>query len=101
MKNLFNIGRTEALNLIRIQEDRQFLVAPREQEQPGYMELVDTALTTKETERVPSGLTERKKGHNNLTCSTLETSSDQEEDKLKSESHRSDDFDSSIQLKML
>lgn len=39
--NLFDIGHTDALKLISIEEDKQFLINQREKGRPGYMYGID------------------------------------------------------------
>ena len=41
MQNLFDIAHADALTIIRIQEDRDFLLAQREPGRRGYMGSVD------------------------------------------------------------
>jgi len=48
MKNLFDIAHADALTIIRIQEDCDFLLAQREPGRRGYMGPVDTELAEKE-----------------------------------------------------
>jgi len=48
MNNLFDIAHADALKDIRIQEDRDFLLAQREPGRRGYMVSVDKVLTGKE-----------------------------------------------------
>ena len=51
MKNLFDIAHAEALTMIKIEEDRNFLIAQREPGRRGYLGPVDTALAEKESRK--------------------------------------------------
>ena len=51
MKSLFDVAHTDALTLITIQEDRDFLLAQREPGHRGYMGCVDQALVNLEARK--------------------------------------------------
>lgn len=51
MENLFDIAHADALTIIRIQEDRDFLLAQREPGRRGYMGPVDKELAEKEEQK--------------------------------------------------
>lgn len=48
LKNLFDIAHVDALEIISIQEDRDFLIKQREQGRVGIMTSIDQNLTNKE-----------------------------------------------------
>lgn len=52
MANLFDIGDADALKKITIDEDRQFLMAPREPGRRGCMSTVDVFTTQKENRKM-------------------------------------------------
>ena len=52
LEDLFDIAHRDALSLIKIPEDRDFLLAQREKGRRGCMGAVDGALTAKETRRM-------------------------------------------------
>jgi hypothetical protein len=64
MKNLFDVAHADALCMITIQEDRDFLLAQREPGRRGTMGSVDESLTRKEVrslKRKEAGLKQREK----------------------------------------
>lgn len=51
MNNLFDIAHKDALNIIKIEEDRQFLNLQRQEGRVGYMAGVDKKLCAVEERR--------------------------------------------------
>jgi len=99
MKNLFDIAHADALTIIRLQEDRDFLLAPREPGRRGYMGPVDTELAEKEerkTQRLESDQRRRDKAE---ACSTsasviLESSSEGEDKETQTTESNNKHYDS-------
>lgn len=48
LDNLFDIAHTDALQMIKIEEDKEFLLLQRQKERPGCMIGIDTILVAKE-----------------------------------------------------
>lgn len=61
MKNLFDIGHAQALTLMKIQEDRDFLLAQREPGRRGYLGSEDKVLAEMDARKVHRVITERKR----------------------------------------
>lgn len=51
LDDLFDVAHANALEMIRIQEDRDFLLTQREKGRPGKMGSVDKTLSKKEEEK--------------------------------------------------
>ena len=48
LENLFDIAHANALQMIRIEEDREFLLAQREEGRRGYMAVIDKQFAAQE-----------------------------------------------------
>lgn len=84
MENLFDIAHADALTIIRIQEDRDFLLAQREPGRRGYMGPVDKELAEKEERKKQRLEAENRRRDQAEACSTstsviLESSSEGED----------------------
>lgn len=74
MNNLFDIAHADALNMIKIEEDRNFLLAQREPGRRGYMGSVDKALAAKEerkARRIESEKKRRERTQNEASASAI------------------------------
>ena len=101
MKNLFDIAHAEALTLMKIQEDRDFLLAQREPGRRGYLGSVDKKLAEMEARKAQRVVTERKRkekeDHDQAsTSATVESVAVDLESSSESEEETEDKEDTSV-----
>ena len=96
LKDLFDVAHANALELIKIQEDKEFLLAQREKERRGKMMNVDKVLEKRKenSERIKGELMkrrkreeERKRNCQELVILTSSSSGSEEEESSDSEEY--------------